>query len=66
MVGIYKDPAGESIFSKSGGTDHFMTREMSSSDGGSLTPAVESKELKQRVRIQELEFDVNSIKVGKT
>ena len=66
MVGIYKDPAGETIFNKSGGTDRFMNRGIGGSGGGSLTPAVENEVLKQRARIQELEFELNSIKVGIT
>ena len=61
MVGIRKDPIGES---KSGGTDHFINRGIGGS--GTLTPALENELSKQRIRIQELEFELSSMKVSIT
>ena len=61
MVGLYRDPNGDNIFTKTGTSEQYHQVNIKSISKKSLNPSVENETL--RKQIQELEFELRSMKV---
>ena len=58
MVGLYRDPEGENIFTKSRGSEQYNMNNLTKS----INPAMENESLKKR--IEELEAELKYEKVN--
>ena len=61
MVGLYRDPNGDNIFTKTGTSEQYHQVNIKSISKKSFNPSVENETLKKR--IQELEFELKCVKV---